>query len=354
MANTEHSKLKLLYLYHYFRKYVKAEPPEDGTSMSDMLSFLNEMTGEDFERKSVYSDITRLNTFARTVGLCEPYDDWISLDGKTYKRGEVIGDLTFDEARLIVDAINATDFIDSGLCEKIKAMYPTYFKAGYNSVIPHDDRSAMKKYIYYLNTIRRAIDEGIVITFKYGYLVASGIRGASEKKVSPLGLDFNNSHYYLIAVDNEEVENGTDKQDAIKNYRLDRIRGINLCIDDKYITFKNRDETLRKFVKSSVDAYAYKGRDDRTVMITLTSDDEKRLLKAYTGFADNMKTSIISDRINDGTIVFSVRTGLVPPFFQTLFKVSMYEGVTMVIDDEDVKKKYSEYLNKALGSCKLQ
>ena len=44
MPNTEYSKLKLLYLYHYFRKYVKAEPPEDGTTMGEMMGYLSEMT----------------------------------------------------------------------------------------------------------------------------------------------------------------------------------------------------------------------------------------------------------------------------------------------------------------------
>lgn len=352
MANTEQSKLKLLYLYHYFRKYVKAEPPEDGTTMSDMMRYLNEMTGVDFERKSIYSDIGRLNDFARGIGICDTSENWIELDGKTYKRGEIRGDLTFDEARLIVDAINATDFIDSGLCEKIKDMYPSYFRDGYNSIVPHDDRQVQKKSTYYLNTIRSAIDDNCVIGFKYGYLVASGIRGAVDKTVSPIGLDFQKSHYYLIAVDNEAVASGIKSEDAIKTYRLDRMRSVGFRPDETYAGFpEKKDEVLRKYMKSSVDAFSYKGKDDRFITITLSSDDERSLLRAYTYFTADLKVTIISDKIESGNIVFTFETGMVPPLFSKLFVVSMYDGVRMNIDDPDVKEKFASYLNNALGAC---
>ena len=352
MPNTEYSKLKLLYLYHYFRRYVKTEAPGDGTTMADMMAYLNEMTGAEFERKSIYSDIDRINEFARSVGICDETSPWIELDGKTYKRGEVKGDLTYDEARLIVDAINATDFIDSGLCEKIKEMYPTYFKTGYNSIVPHDDRQVQKKSMYLLNTIRSAIEDDLVLTFEYGYLVASGIRGTSEKHVSPIGLDFKKSHYYLIAVDNAAVEAGQTKNDAIKTYRLDRMRRVNFNPAEKYIGFKgDREDVLKRYVKTSIDAYSFKGKDDRFVTITLSSDNEKELLKAYTGFSEDMKTTIISDKISNGSVKFAVEAGLVPPFFDKLFKVCMYEGVNMTIDDEEVKNRYEQYLKKALEVC---
>ena len=85
--------------------------------------------------------------------------------------------------------------------------------------------------------------------------------------------------------------------------------------------------------------------------ITLKSDNEKELLKAYTGFSEDMKTTIISDKISAGQIKFTVEAGLVPPFFTKLFKVCMYEGVTMTIDDEEVRNRYEQYLKKALEVC---
>jgi len=104
-------------------------------------------------------------------------------------------------------------------------------------------------------------------------------------------------------------------------------------------------------VKTSIDAYSFKGKDDRFVTITLSSDNEKELLKAYTGFSEDMKTTIISDKISNGSIKFTVEAGLVPPFFDKLFKVCMYEGVNMTIDDEEVKNRYEQYLKKALEVC---
>ena len=354
MANTETSKLKLLCLYYYFRKYVKADPPDDGTTMQEMKDYLYDLTGCPAERKSIYADIKRLNEFVRMMGLTDAQYDWIELDGQTYKRGELKGDLTFDEARLIVDAINATDFIDSGLCEKIKFMYPTHFKNGYNSVVPHDDKRVQKKRIMYLvNTIRTAIEDESVLSIKYGYLVADGIRGESDKLVSPVGLDFQNSHYYLIAVDNDAVAAGANKADAIKTYRVDRMKSARILTDQKFNGFGNkRDEVLKKYVKSSIDAYSYKGSDDRRVTITLSSEDQHMLLKAYTGLCEDMMPTIISDKIESGSITFSVEVGLVPPFFTKLFRTSMYEGVTMTIDDEQVRKQFKDHITKALDVCK--
>jgi len=41
----------------------------------------------------------------------------------------------------------------------------------------------------------------------------------------------------------------------------------------------------------------------------------------------------------------------VPPFYNKLFKTSMYEGVTMTIDDEEVRQGFKKYLKQALKAC---
>ncbi|MBR1798153.1 MAG: WYL domain-containing protein [Clostridiales bacterium] len=353
MPNTEYSKLKLLYLYHYFRKYVAAEGPGDETTMGEMMAYLNKMTGAEFERKSIYSDIDRLNEFARSIGICEPDEQWIELEGRKYKRGEAKGDLTSDEAKLIVDAINATDFIDSGLCEKIKGMYPLYFEEGYRSVMSHDNKQVRKSsMIYLLANVRKAIQNEEVMGIEYGYVLGSGISGTTSKTVSPMGLDFKNSRYYLIAVDNDAVEAGVSKNKAIRTYRLDRIKSARI-LKKPFIGFdKKRDSVLEKYMKDSLNEFSYSGSDSRTILITLRSSDEKALLKAYTALTDEMKTKLLTDRADKGELKFYVESGLVPPFFNILFKVCMYENVDMTIDDPEVKAAFKKYLNKAGKVCR--
>ena len=78
---------------------------------------------------------------------------------------------------------------------------------------------------------------------------------------------------------------------------------------------------------------------------------EKELLKAYTGFSEDMKPTIISDKIDSGKITFTVEAGMVPPFFTKLFKVSLYDGVKMTIDDAEVRERFGAYLRRALKVC---
>lgn len=349
MANTEKSKLKLLYLYYYFDQ-LGADPTEAGRTMGEILSYLSEKTGNDFERKSIYADIDRLNEFARSVDMVDAGTDWITLESRKYLRGEIKNELTLDEARLIVDAINATDFIDSGLCEKIKKMYPNYFKKDYNSVVPHDDRKVQRiSSTTSLNMIRTAIDEGYVLGFKYGYIVAGGIRGDSDRKVSPIALDFENSHYYIIAVDNDAVDKGTDRKDAIKRYRIDRMKEFRLLGQKGYLGFgKDKDKILNRYLKDSVDAFA--SSDSRNITITLECDNTKELLKAFSGLAEDVKIRIISDELERGRIKFLAQASLVPPFFNILFRLSLYEGVKITIEDEEVVEMYEQYLTRARKS----
>ncbi len=346
MANTEKSKLKLLYLYYYFM-LMSSDMSDEGCSMNELKGYLMDKTDNEFERKSIYADINRLNEFARSVGMVDPTDDWISLESRKYKRGEIKGELTYDEARLVVDAINATDFIDSGLCEKIKKMYPGYFKNGYKSVVPHDNKKAQKRSTQLLNLIRTAIEEKYVLGFKYGYLVAGGVRGATDKRVSPLALDFFNSHYYIIAVDNDAVDNGTARDEAIKRYRLDRMKELKLLGNRGYQGFENeKDKILDRYLKESIDAYA--AHEIKQVQMKLESDDPMELLRAFTGFAEDMSIKIIADEIEKGKIIFIVEAAIAPPFFNKLFRMNLYQGVKLTISDDEVSELYRKYLNNAL------
>jgi len=348
MANTENAKLKLLFIYDYFLNHASSDIDDDGVSMQELLSFLNERTGTDFERKSIYSDIDRVNDFARKSGMVGPTEDWIERSGKRYKRGEIRGEITLDEARLIVDAINTTEFTDSGLCEKIKSKYPTYFKKGYTPLVSHNNK-AIQKPLALVNVIRSCIDDQLAMSFKYGYVVAGGIRAASDKTVSPIALDFEKSHYYMIAIDHSEVAKGKAKEECMKRYRLDRIKYYKFAITEKYISLgKQRDSIVEKYVKNSIDAYS--SSNTERIVLSMRCDSEKELLKAYTGFTENMKPVIISDKTSSGYIRFSVDTGIVPPFFSKVFQVNLYNGVTLKIEDEAVREKYREYLLTAMSS----
>lgn len=347
MANSEKSKLKTLLIYDYFLRKSEASTNESAVSMPDIMTYLNEKTDTEFERKSIYADIKQINEFMRVSRLTKDDSDWIVRDGKKYKRGELLDELTMDEARLIVDAINATPFINSGLCEKIKAKHPAYFRNGYKALVSHE-RSFSNNTRFLLNNIRSCIENKEVLSIDYGYIVAKGFKGVSTKEVSPLELDWERNNYYLIAVDNAAFLRGSKLEHAIRRYRLDRISGHKILADKPYHGPKSdKDTLLKKYLKSSIDAFA--SDDSRMITVRLTCDDEKNLLKAYGAFSDNVVIrKILSDKTESGEIKFCFEGGPVPTLFNELFKLHTFEGVNVEIDDEEIKAKFKEYLKKAL------
>ncbi|MCQ2529421.1 MAG: WYL domain-containing protein [Saccharofermentans sp.] len=348
MANSEKSKIKTLLVYDYFLRNSDALADDSNITMPDIIEYLTEITQTEFERKSVYSDIKHINDFMKTTGLLkDPTQDWIIRDGKRYKRDELLNELTMDEARLIVDAINATPFINSGLCEKIKSKHPAYFKNGYKALVSHE--SAMPSNTkFLLNSIRNCIENREVLSIDYGYIVARGFKGISTKAVSPLALDWERNNYYLIAIDNSVYANNQSLEASVRRYRIDRIKSHKVLVNQEYVGPHNdRDVFLKKYLKSAIDAFS--SANSRMITLTLTSPDEKTLLKAYGAFSDSVTIrKIMSDKTEQGEIKFCFEAGLVPTLFNELFKLYTFDGVEVEIHDEEVKQKFKTYLKKAL------
>ncbi|MBQ1247046.1 MAG: hypothetical protein IIX95_03340, partial [Clostridiales bacterium] len=206
MANSELSKLKILFIYDYFKHQVSAMGGRESVSVSDLIKYLEDCTGTTFERKSIYADINKINEYVMKSGQT-PDDAWIFTEGKKYRRTELTDEILIDEARLIVDAISTTTFVDSDLCDKIIKMFPTYFPDGYQkrALYPHYEKMD-KRSIFKLNCIRNGIEEKRSLKIVYGYMLGSELTEKTDKIVSPMALDWENNCYYLIAIDNAEAK----------------------------------------------------------------------------------------------------------------------------------------------------
>ncbi|MBR3340321.1 MAG: WYL domain-containing protein [Clostridiales bacterium] len=363
MANSELSKLKILFIYDYFKNRLSASGGKESVSVSELISYLEEKTGTTFERKSIYADINKINEYVQKSGKTND-DAWIYSEGKKYKRSELKGEILIDEARLIVDAISTTTFVDTQLCDKIIKMFPNYFTDNYHkrALFPHDEKISRRS-ISYLNNIRTGIEGKFALKFDYGYVLGSNLTEKTEKIVSPMALDWANNCYYLIAVDNAEakdLERDQALSSALRRYRLDRMVNVNVDYDRKtrYYDYKNdriRESELKGFIGNSLSAYS--GGRPVPIVITIKGESRKHALKAYGAFASKVSDKIrIEDdtKLEKGILKICVTTGLAPTLYTDLFELSTFDGVEVEIDNEEVCREYAGYIKKAASAAKLK
>ena len=360
MANSELSKLKILFIYDYFKNRVSCSGGSESVSVSDLIKYLEECTGCTFERKSIYADINKINEYVMKSGQTTD-DAWIFTEGKKYKRSELTDEILIDEARLIVDAISTTTFVDSDLCAKIIKMFPTYFPDGYQrrALYPHYEK-VDKKSIFKLNSIRSGIEEKRSLKIVYGYMLGSELTEKTDKIVSPMALDWENNCYYLIAIDNSEakdLEKDQSLSSALRRYRVDRMASVSLLDDKSYVDYKNdklKDQELKNFIGNSLSAFS--SGHPTHIGITISGKTRKDALKAYGAFASKVsdKVRIADDtKLEKGILKISVTTGLAPTLYTDLFELSTFENVDIEIDNEEVCREYGEFIKKAAKAAKL-
>jgi len=356
MANSELSKLKILYLYDYFLHELNPFDDDSAVSMSDIIAYLKEKLGYTFERKSIYADISKINEFVSRTEKIKGDDSWIVVEQKKYRRNQVEDELTIDEARLLVDAINTTMFTDTSLCAKIQKMFPMYFDENYGvrALYPHDgkvDRVSISK----LNNIRNAIRDRKVLNISYGYMLGKELVEKSTKTVSPIALDWSNNNYYLIAIDNSEVKGKNAKKpaEALRRYRLDRMAQVSFPDGhkDKYVSLGGEKATrsaLKNFLDNSISAFS----TDNIIKldIVITSGSAKETLKAYNAFANKVgpAAKIDDSAFSKGTLGLSFNVADVPTLYTALFEIDTFDNVELKIQTENVRKHYARYIDKAM------
>lgn len=355
MANSELSKLKILYMYDYFMKNLNAFEDDSTTSVTDIINYLEEKTGTVFERKSIYADISRINEFINKIDRVKSGDTWITMEGKKYRRNELEDEMTIDEARLIVDAINTTEFVDTNITLKFRKMFPKYFDDNYN------DRALMSNYVKIskrnvtlLNNIRTAIEDRRSLKISYGYKLGNELTETEVKNISPMKLDWRNSCYYLIAIDNDTakqlIAKGEPLNGALKRYRLDRMAQVNQGSRKEYVDFPNvklREAAIKRIREISISAFS--GGTPISLPITIKSASRKETIKAFNALSSKLKgdPNIDSSKLDQGCLRVIFTTADVPTLYTALFELTTFEGVEIAIENEDVRKKFAGYLKRS-------
>lgn len=359
MAGKEFAKHKTLAVYDYFRTQVSVDSKNDVVSIKDILSYLKTIFGDDFERKSIYSDIKTINEYKSQINGNE--SDWIEKVGKGgYIRTAEKDDFTMDEVHLLLDAVNATPLCDRNMAEKIKKQWPTYFKHDeYISFLECEHQKPTRAFITLMNNLRKAIKEKQAIKIRYGYKLISKDQNNvldRERKISPLALYFAENKYYLFAIDNDRMkqllttmDEESAKKEALRQFRIDRFGGpVNFMGKEKY--FACDLEIVKNKFAGSVDAYS----SGKTVDVKMTIEGNPELvLRAFNYLQDETTIKgIFSDNWQSGKLSFFLNVSPTPRFFALLMNLSTFSsdkanGVNITLDvSKEFQDAYDAFLKQ--------
>lgn len=294
MKDKGYTKLKLLYIKDYLEKNSDEDHPVSVEILTDML----EEKGITCERKSVYSDVKALKEYGVDIATVKkPFTGYAVLSR----------DFEVPEIRLLIDAVQAADFISPKksreLIDKMGTLCSSFqSKALQKQVyIDHRVKCANEEIYYNIDVVSRAIQQKKKISFiYYKRKLKDGEKVITcderEFTVSPYALIWSNDHYYLVS--------NNEKYDNLMHTRIDRMKKVNITGD------KSRDFSEVSEYKNYFDVADYSSKS-----FNMYSGDTGRLVIS----CDNSILEEIVDRFGDegiradkdeGRFVLSTRCAL--------------------------------------------
>lgn len=330
MAEKGYTKLKLLYIKQYLEKYSDDDNLVKAEELMEMLAD----KGISCERKSIYADISALKSYG--------------VDISTEKRGYRIlaRDFELPELRLLMDAVQAADFISAKkskeLINKIGTLCSKNQAATLERQVYIENRNkCTNEEIYYnIDLVNKAILQKKKISFTYikRKLDENRKEIVREEKaftVSPYALIWSNDHYYLVS--------NNSKYDNLMHTRIDRMKKV------KIIDEPSRDFAEVSPYRSFFDSADYSGK----LFNMFSGDNQKLRLSCEDSIFEEMVDRFgddcdISKASNDTSGTFMLDTscacseGLVSWLMQFGSKVE-------VLSPESLKRDITEKASAILG-----
>ncbi len=330
MAEKGYTKLKLLYIKQYLEKYSDDDNLVKAEELMEMLAD----KGISCERKSIYADISALKSYG--------------VDISTEKRGYRIlaRDFELPELRLLMDAVQAADFISAKkskeLINKIGTLCSKNQAATLERQVYIENRNkCTNEEIYYnIDLVNKAILQKKKISFTYikRKLDENRKEIVREEKaftVSPYALIWSNDHYYLVS--------NNSKYDNLMHTRIDRMKKV------KIIDEPSRDFAEVSPYRSFFDSADYSGK----LFNMFSGDNQKLRLRCEDSIFEEMVDRFgddcdISKASNDTSGTFMLDTscvcseGLVSWLMQFGSKVE-------VLSPESLKRDITEKASAILG-----
>lgn len=253
MPKSEKQKQKLLYIIKMLQEKSDEAHPIKMEAILEML----DCEGIKAERKSIYNDMDTLRDFGYDIVLTK---------GKNGGYFLAYRDFDVAELKVLVDAVQASRFITTKKSKELIGKITTL--AGEHEAknlkrevyVMNRIKSENEAIYYNVDEIHNAIENNKQITFKYlEYSVnkeAVPRRNGKTYKVSPRALAWNEEKYYLIAYDSDA--------DLIKNYRVDKIKDIDVTDEPRIILEKDRNFDVAEYCNRAFGMYCG---DDETITV---------------------------------------------------------------------------------------
>lgn len=218
MAKSANQKLKLFYILQMLMENTDEEHVLSTQEIIDKLA-ANDIKAE---RKTIYDDMACLQDFGYDIILKKGrVGSGYCLAGRDFELAEL---------KLLVDAVQASRFMtvkkSRELIKKLEKLASRYQAGQLQRQVYVSGRvkTENEKIYYNVDTVYKAIDENVKITFTYlEWSLSRELkpRRAGEKYlVSPWALIWDDENYYLAGYDG--------KADRLKHYRVDKMGSVSL------------------------------------------------------------------------------------------------------------------------------
>lgn len=283
MSDVHPKKLLILYILDILQKYTDEEHRLSQKEIQDILKKEYEMP---VDRKAVKRNLLNLIEYGSDIEYSEvprkeifrKKDSALDEDSPISARKEVSeNDLlwtnfylkqkfTNEELRLLVDSLLFSKHIPysqvKDLIAKLESLSNIYFKSRSQYIYPLSvDRTDNKQVFYNINVLDEAIRKKRKVLFEYAeyhtdkkmHLKKREDGSIREYVVTPYQMATQEGKYYLIC--------NYDKYDDISNYRVDRIRNIQI-LEEKGKAFetlkwsRHQPMNLNEYMKEHVYMYS--------------------------------------------------------------------------------------------------
>lgn len=327
MSDVHPKKLLILYILDILQKYTDEEHRLSQKEILDILKREYEMT---VDRKAVkrnllnlieygsnieYREVSRKEIFrkkdlASDEDTSDYVDKEISEDHLLWTDFYLKQKFTNEELRLLVDSLLFSKHIPysqaKDLIAKLESLSNIYFKSRSQYIYPLSvDRTDNKQVFYNINVLDEAIRKKRKVLFEYAeyhtdkkmHLKKREDGSVREYVVTPYQMAAQEGKYYLIC--------NYDKYDDISNYRVDRIRNIQI-LEEKGKPFEtlkwsgHQPMNLNEYMKEHVYMYSSENAFVKFRIVKAMISDVIDLFGKEVNFSEETDTHVsVSVHVNE-------------------------------------------------------